>query len=466
MIPAVILAGGRSSRMGGGDKGLLTLGGHSMLEHVVAALRPQTSALMLNSNSGADLFTALGLEVHADALPGRLGPLAGIHTAMLWARAQGADAVLTVPGDCPFLPANLVQKLTAARRRNEAAIAASNGQTHPVVGLWPCTLAEHLEAALQGGMRRVRDFLAEIPHVNVEFPASEPDPFWNVNTPEDLQRAQALLTRNPPPPVAQASTTAWRNATQKPATRALPEEVAVAMSYDRESFAVMMASPTALEDFCAGFSLSEGIIEKISDITALDIITVEAGIECRMSLAAPARERLQARKRRIAGPVGCGLCGLESLQEASKSLPRVTAAQNFTAQHIADGFRRMAGAQTLNQATRAVHAAAFLTPDQNLLLREDIGRHNALDKLIGGVARQGGTGATGAVLLTSRVSLDLIQKTASFGAGILAAISVPTARAVREAEAAGITLIAVARDDGFEIFTHPERILLPPQDAA
>jgi FdhD protein len=459
MIPGVILAGGRSSRMGGGDKGLLTLGGHSMLERVVATLRPQTGALMLNSNSSADLFATLGLEVQADVLPGRLGPLAGIHTAMLWARTQGAEAVLTVPGDCPFLPADLVQNLAAARAGGEAAIAESSGQTHPVVGLWPCTLAEQLEAALQGGMRRVRDFLAEIPHVNVPFPASEPDPFWNINTPEDLHRAQALLAQNQPPPVAQANTTAWRNTASKPATRALPEEVAVAMSYDRESFAVMMASPTALEDFCAGFSLSEGIIEKISDITALDIITVEAGIECRMSLAAPARERLQARKRRIAGPVGCGLCGLESLQEASKTLPRVTAARIFTAGDIANGFRRMAAAQTLNQATRAVHAAAFL-------MREDIGRHNALDKLIGAVARQGGTGEAGAVLLTSRVSLDLIQKTASFGAGILAAISVPTARAVREAEAAGITLIAVARDDGFELFTHPERILLPPQDAA
>ncbi len=266
-------------------------------------------------------------------------------------------------------------------------------------------------------------------------------------------------------PVVQATATCWRNGQTRPAPRALPEEVAVAMSYNRQSFAVMMASPTALEDFCTGFSLSEGIIETISGITALEIITVEAGIECRISLAAPARARLEARRRHLAGPVGCGLCGLESLQEATKSAPNVTAQATMRASDIAPAFRQMSRLQALNNATRAVHAAGFFIPGQNLTVREDIGRHNALDKLIGAVARQGGHGASGAVLLTSRVSLDLIQKAARFGAGILAAISVPTARAVREAEAAGITLIAVARDDGFEVFTHPQRILLPP-DAA
>lgn len=457
MIPGIILAGGASRRMGGGDKPLLHLGGRSILSRVIEALRPQTTALLLNSNSP---ITAPGLETRADALPGRLGPLAGIHTAMLWGRELGAEAVLTIPGDCPFLPADLTTRLAAARTPGITAIAASAGRDHPVIGIWPCILAEDLQTALQTGTRRVRDFLAQIPHVTVDFPVTDTDPFWNINTPEDLARAQTTQA------IAQAPATAWRNGAQKPATRALPEEVAVALSYERESFAVMMASPTDLEDFCTGFSLSEGIISNIADITALDIVTVEAGIECRMSLAAPAREKLQARKRRIAGPVGCGLCGLESLQEASRKLPRVTADARFTAQDIATAFRRMASAQTLNQATRAAHAAAFLTPDGSLLLREDIGRHNALDKLIGAAAHQGGTGASGAVLLTSRVSLDLIQKTAAFGAGILAAISVPTARAVREAEEAGITLIAVARDDGFEIFTHPARILLPPPDAA
>jgi FdhD protein len=131
----------------------------------------------------------------------------------------------------------------------------------------------------------------------------------------------------------------------------------------------------------------------------------------------------------------------------------------MTAAAIAGGFARMAGLQVMNEQTHGLHAAGFLAADGGLVVREDVGRHNALDKVIGSVARTGKDGASGAVLLTSRVSIELIQKTAMFGAPILAAISVPTARAVREAEAAGMTLIAVARADGFEVFAGAERIL-------
>jgi FdhD protein len=247
--------------------------------------------------------------------------------------------------------------------------------------------------------------------------------------------------------------------------RALPEEVAVALTYDRVSFAVMMASPVDLEDFAVGFSLSEGIVETVDEITTLEIMALEAGAECRMSLAPARREALEARRRRIAGPVGCGLCGIDSLEQAVRPARRVDSLSRMEAGAIAEGFKSMAGLQVLNQQTRGVHAAAFLAPDGKFLLREDVGRHNALDKLIGAVARAGVEGG-GAVLMTSRISIELIQKTAMLGAPILAAISVPTARAVREAEAAGITLIAVARDDGFEIFTHPERILMDSKTPA
>ena len=194
MIPGAILAGGRSQRMGGGDKGLLALGPDSMLALVVARLHPQTSALLLNTNSPPALFAPLGLEIRADARPGRLGPLAGIHTAMLWGRELGADAVLTSPGDSPFLPANLAARLAEARGTG-AAITASGGRAHPVTGLWPCTLAEQLDAALASGMRRVRDFLALIPHTLVEFP--DDAAFWNINTPDDLARARAMLAAQP-----------------------------------------------------------------------------------------------------------------------------------------------------------------------------------------------------------------------------------------------------------------------------
>jgi FdhD protein len=249
----------------------------------------------------------------------------------------------------------------------------------------------------------------------------------------------------------------WRG-TPEAGARLVPEETAVAMTYDRVTFAVMMASPLDLEDFAIGFSLSEGIVERLDEILGLEIVPLEAGIECRMILAAGKREALEVRRRRLAGPVGCGLCGVDSLEAAVRMARPVAAPARLPAEHIRAAFRALPALQILNRETRAVHAAAFLSGDGTILVREDVGRHNALDKLIGAAARRGLHGADGAVLLTSRVSIELIQKAAMMGCGILAAVSVPSARAVRDAAAAGMTLIAVARDDGFEIFTHPERI--------
>lgn len=262
-----------------------------------------------------------------------------------------------------------------------------------------------------------------------------------------------------PSPVARVSAESWRNAARQNGARAVPEEVAVALSYDRETFAVMMASPADLEDFATGFSLSEGIIKNVSEILSLDTIVADEGIECHMTLAAQNRAALQARRRRIAGPVGCGLCGMDSLKEAARPVAAVLTQVPLAAGAIATAFQDMKRRQLLNNETHAVHAAGFFSSAQGLLVREDIGRHNALDKLIGAAARDGVDAGAGAVLLTSRVSLDLVQKVAAFGCGILAAISVPTALAVRAAQDAGITLIAVARDDGFEIFSYPERVI-------
>jgi FdhD protein len=263
----------------------------------------------------------------------------------------------------------------------------------------------------------------------------------------------------PPPPVSKVSVIAWRGQPSQ-TDRMVPEEVAVAMTYDRVTFAVMMASPLDLHDFAVGFSLSEGIIENPADITEFELAVLPLGLECRMALTPARREALEGRRRRIAGPVGCGLCGIDSLTEAVRPSARVKASLSLPAQEIMLALARLPKLQHLNAETRAVHGAAFYTPaDGALLVREDVGRHNALDKLIGAVRRRGDTGGQGVVLLTSRVSIELIQKTAALGASILVAVSVPSARAVRDAQIAGITLIAVARDDGFEIFTHPERII-------
>jgi FdhD protein len=260
-------------------------------------------------------------------------------------------------------------------------------------------------------------------------------------------------------PVVRVAAESWRHGQRQDGVRALPEEVAVALSYDRETFAVMMASPADLQDFATGFSLCEGIITTPAEILSFEAIVVDEGVECRMTLAAQTRAALAARRRRIAGPVGCGLCGMDSLKEAARPLPRLEVRNTFAADAIAAAFQEMKQRQRLNAATHAVHAAAFFRPGQALLVREDIGRHNALDKMIGAAAHAGLHGNTGAILLTSRVSLDLIQKAATFGCAVVAAISVPTALAVRAAQDAGLTLIAVARDDGFEIFSHPDRVV-------
>jgi FdhD protein len=259
-----------------------------------------------------------------------------------------------------------------------------------------------------------------------------------------------------------ATPLAWRGGAVTPKSRLLPEETPVALTYNRASFAVMMASPYDLCDFAIGFSFTEGIIETLSEIEDLEIIQLDTGIECRLSLNIPRAAALDTRRRKIAGPVGCGLCGMDSIDQAIRPARTVASSPRISPDLIARSFAAMEQLQTLNKETHAVHAAAFVNIiTENLLLREDIGRHNALDKLIGAALTQGERAAEGALLLTSRISIELIQKAAMFGAPILAAISVPTARSVREAEAAGITLIGIARRDGFEIFTHPERIAQP-----
>jgi FdhD protein len=241
--------------------------------------------------------------------------------------------------------------------------------------------------------------------------------------------------------------------------RTVPCESPVALTYNRTTHAVMLATPAGLEDFAIGFSLSEGIIEYAADILALDIVEVPDGIECRMDLADHRLDALTKRQRRLAGPSGCGMCGLDSLASAIRPAPSVPVGGVFTPAMIQEAMRSMHSAQTLNAATHAVHAAAFWTTEQGLLaLREDVGRHNALDKLSGALARKGVSAATGLLLLSSRVSVEMVQKAATLGAPVIVAISAPTSLAVEVADAAGITLVGVARADGFEVFTHLDRV--------
>jgi FdhD protein len=221
----------------------------------------------------------------------------------------------------------------------------------------------------------------------------------------------------------------------------------------------MLATPANLEDFAIGFSLTEGIIQQTSEVEELDVVPSQAGVELRMWLAPDRLDSLTLRQRRLAGPSGCGLCGLESLADAVRTPPRVPPGTRFEAAAIQSAMASMPAAQELNRETRAVHAAAFWHPSHGLVaLREDVGRHNALDKLAGALRRGDTPVADGLLLLSSRISVEMVQKAAMLGAPVVVAVSAPTALAIRLAEAAGITLIGIARDDGFEVFTHAARI--------
>jgi FdhD protein len=243
-------------------------------------------------------------------------------------------------------------------------------------------------------------------------------------------------------------------------TRTIPEETALALTYNGGAYAVMMGTPRDLEDFAIGFSLSEGVIHSPKDIDSLDIVELDDGIELRMWLAQAKAVRLSERRRHIAGPTGCGLCGIDSIAEAVRPAAIVPQGQSFSPREIMAAMQAIPPLQPINIETRAVHAAAFWIPARGVVaLREDVGRHNALDKLAGALAREKLTADEGMVLLTSRVSVEMVQKTAAMGAPLMVAVSAPTALAVRMAEAAGITLAAVARADGFEVFSHPGRIV-------
>lgn len=262
-----------------------------------------------------------------------------------------------------------------------------------------------------------------------------------------------------PPPVVRVPRTIWRSTGSAQEMRAIPEETAIAFTFNTASYAVMMATPQDLEDFAVGFALTEGVISSIEAIDSIDIVEEEIGIELRIWLKAPHAAEFLGRRRKMAGPTGCGLCGIESLNEAMRPPPEVGAGLVFAPDQIMTALDSLFPLQKLNRETRAVHAAGFWDPERGLVaVREDVGRHNALDKLAGALAREQATAKQGLVVLTSRVSIEMVQKSAMIGAAIIAAVSAPTALAVRMAEAAGMTLVAIARKDGFEVFTHPHRV--------
>ncbi|MGS0754731.1 formate dehydrogenase accessory sulfurtransferase FdhD [Roseateles sp. GG27B] len=239
------------------------------------------------------------------------------------------------------------------------------------------------------------------------------------------------------------------------------EEVPVALEFNGISHAVMLATPLDLEDFALGFSLSEGILDSPQELYGCEESRSELGLTLHLQVASAAFARLKERRRSLTGRTGCGLCGTESLAHVSRPLPPLpsSVAQPISRQAIARAMAQLQALQTLQQATGAVHAAAWATAAGEVMwLREDIGRHNALDKLIGALAQHGVDASTGFIAITSRASFEMVQKAAMVGVPLLAAVSAPTSFAVATATRVGLTLVGFARQQDLVVYCHSDRL--------
>ena len=267
-------------------------------------------------------------------------------------------------------------------------------------------------------------------------------------------------------PLTDVNVTRWQNGQLGKAQDKVAEEVPIALIYNGVSHAVMLATPLDLDDFALGFSLSEGIIRDKSDCYDIEIVKQAQGIELRLTIATECFVNLKERRRSLVGRTGCGLCGAESLEQALR-LPEIsdTLQANIHAppkpllsSHIQAAFHAIQIKQTLQQATGATHACAWVNAQGEIaLIREDVGRHNAMDKLIGALAKQAERD-DGFVLTSSRASVEMVQKVAVAGIHVLAAISAPTGLAIRVAQTYNVTLIGFLRDQQFVIYTHPHRL--------
>lgn len=239
----------------------------------------------------------------------------------------------------------------------------------------------------------------------------------------------------------------------------LAEETPVALEFNGISHATMLATPADLEDFAVGFSLSEGIIDGMADVRGIDVLPQCDGIVVQIEISSAREARLKSRRRAMAGRTGCGLCGVETLPEVLRPVTPVPAGAPLPVSAVLRAMRDMRARQALHDLTGATHAAGWADASGAVaLVREDVGRHNALDKLVGALARQALPAAHGVVLVSSRASFEMVQKTAAAGVGILAAVSAPTALAVRLADSAGIALLGFLRNDDATLYSHPERI--------
>ncbi len=236
------------------------------------------------------------------------------------------------------------------------------------------------------------------------------------------------------------------------------EETPVALVYNGHSFAVMMATPADLEDFALGFSLTEGVIAHRDECEAIEVVEVSRGFEVRLTITEARALALRARTRALAGRTGCGLCGVDSIAEALRPVERPESHAAFDGSAILAAIEAFPDFQILNHATGATHAAAHVDAvGRIVLLREDVGRHNALDKLIGALSRDGTNPGRGFVVVSSRCSYEMVHKTAAAGIPVIVSVSAPTGLAVDLAQRLGLGLAAFARDGRFTVYAGDKR---------
>jgi FdhD protein len=255
----------------------------------------------------------------------------------------------------------------------------------------------------------------------------------------------------------------WRRGVATRERDVVAEELPVALIYDGVPHVVMLATPADLEDYAVGFTLSEGLVERPEEIRSVEVTCGAEAADVRVSVAWERFSELLNRRRNLTGRTGCGLCGLESAEQAVREIRPVGPGPQVTAADLHAAIGALSARQPLNSRTGSVHAAAWVLPGEGIrLVREDVGRHNALDKLIGALVRSGADFEGGYLLLTSRASFEMVQKSAAVGIAFVAALSAPTALAIRLAQRAGMTLVAFAREHQHVTYSHPERLRAAP----
>jgi formate dehydrogenase accessory protein FdhD len=258
---------------------------------------------------------------------------------------------------------------------------------------------------------------------------------------------------------AEVAVQRWARGTLTRTTDLVAEEMPVALVYHDVPHVVMLATPADLEDYAVGFTLSEGLVVRADEIRGVEVIQGEASADVKISVAWERFTQLLQRRRNLAGRTGCGLCGAETAEDAIRECQPVPAGVTITAAELHQTMTQLASRQPINTRTGSVHAAAWVVPGKGIqVVREDVGRHNALDKTIGALARANTDFGAGYMLITSRASYEMVQKCATVGIALLVALSAPTAFAVRLAERTGLTLVAFARADQHVVYAHPQRL--------